>query len=107
MTTLNVTRLNLLLRDLLRNMTLIIKRRFHRISRKDSFRIIMTLIVHYDLELHQIDVKTVFLNGDLEENVYMYQLMEFTVEGKEHVVCKLKKSIYSLKTSFPPMVFEV
>ena len=40
---------------------------------KDSFRIIMTLVAHYDLELHQMDVKTTFLNRDLEENVYMAQ----------------------------------
>ena len=67
----------------------------------------MALVAHYDLELHQMDVKTAFLNGDLEENVYMDQPMGFSVEGKEHMVCKLKKSIYSLKVSFPPMVFEV
>ena len=67
----------------------------------------MTLVAHYDLELHQIDVKIVFLNGDLEENVCMDQPMGFSVEGNEHMVCILKKSIYSLKASFPPMVFEV
>ena len=39
-------------------MTLIIKRRFHR-SQNDSLRIIMALVVHYDLELHQIGVKIV------------------------------------------------
>ena len=38
---------------------------------KDSFRIIMALVTHYDLELHQMDVKTTFLNGDLYEDVYM------------------------------------
>ena len=37
---------------------------------KDSFRIIMALVAHYDLELHQMYVKTAFLNGDLDENVY-------------------------------------
>ena len=67
----------------------------------------MTLVAHYDLELHQMDVKIVFLNRDLEESVYMDQPMGFSVEGKEHIVCKLKKSIYSLKASFPPMVLEV
>ena len=67
----------------------------------------MTLVAHYDLELHQIDVKIVFLNGDLEENICMDQPMGFSVKGNEHMVCKLKKSIYSLKESFPPMVFEV
>ena len=41
---------------------------FSLILCKDSFRIIMTLLRHYDLELHQMDVKTTFLNGDLYEN---------------------------------------
>jgi hypothetical protein len=57
----------------------------------------MTLVAHYELELHQIDVKNVFLNGDLQESVYMAQLEGFAVEGKEHMRCRLKKSIYGLK----------
>jgi len=57
----------------------------------------MALIAHYDLELHQMDVKTIFLNGDLEEDVYMDQAVGFIEEGNEHMVCKLKKSIYVLK----------
>jgi len=57
----------------------------------------MPLVAHYDLELHQVDVKIVFLNGDLEEKVYIDQPMGFSVEGKEHMVCGLKKSIYELK----------
>jgi hypothetical protein len=44
---------------------------FSLVSCEDSFRIIMALVAHYDLELHQMDVKTTFLNGDLEKNVYM------------------------------------
>jgi hypothetical protein len=43
---------------------------FSLISCKDSFRIIMVLVMHYDLELHQIDVKTVFLNDDLYECIH-------------------------------------
>ena len=43
------------------------------------------------------DVKTIFLNGDLEESAYMDQPIGFSVEGKEHMVWKLKKSIYVLK----------
>ena len=46
---------------------------FSPVSCKDSFRIIMALVAHFDLELHQMDVKTAFLNGDLKENVYMKQ----------------------------------
>jgi hypothetical protein len=70
---------------------------FSPVSCKDSFRIIMALVVHYDLELHQMDVKTAFLNGDLYENVYMAQPKGFVVEGKENIECHLKKSIYGLK----------
>ena len=65
--------------------------------KKDSFRIVMAIVAHYDFELHKMDVKIVFLNGDLEENVYIDQLVGFTKEGKEHIVCKLKRLIYGLK----------
>jgi hypothetical protein len=44
---------------------------FSPVSCKDSFRIIMSLVAYYDLELHQMDVNTALLNGDLEETVYM------------------------------------
>ena len=57
----------------------------------------MVLVAHYDLELHQMNVKTTFLNGDLEENVYMAQPKVFVVEEKERMGCRLKKSIYGLK----------
>jgi hypothetical protein len=70
---------------------------FSPVSSKDSFRIIMALVAHYDLELHQMDVKTTFLNGDLEENIYMAQPKGFVVEGKEHMGCCLNKSIYEFK----------
>ncbi|OMO59932.1 reverse transcriptase [Corchorus capsularis] len=70
---------------------------FSPVSKKDSLRIVMVLVAHYDLELHQMDVKTAFLNGDLEEEVYMDQPEGFSTTGKEKLVCKLKKSIYGLK----------
>ena len=73
------------------------KQTFSPVSTKDSFRIIMALVAHYNLELHQMDVKTAFLNGDLKEDVYMDQPEGFVVEGKEHLACRLKKSIYGLK----------
>jgi hypothetical protein len=70
---------------------------FSPVSSKDSFRIIMALVAHYDLKLHQMDVKTAFLNGNLQENIYMAQLEGFAMEGKEHMRCKLKKFLYGLK----------
>jgi hypothetical protein len=50
----------------------------------------MALVAHYDLELHQMDVKMAFLNGDLKENVYMPQPKSFVMEGKERMGCRLK-----------------
>ena len=57
----------------------------------------MVLVAHYDLELHQMDVKTTFLNGDIEETIYMVQLENFESKESKHLVCKLKKSICGLK----------
>jgi hypothetical protein len=70
---------------------------FSPVSKKDSCRIVMALVDHYDLELHQMDVKTVLLNVDLQESVYIAQPEGFAIEGKEHMGCRLKKSIYRLK----------
>ena len=66
-------------------------------SSKDSLRIIMAIMANFDLQLHQMDVRTVFLNGDLVEDFYMYQPIDFEEVGKEHMICKLHKSIYGLK----------
>jgi hypothetical protein len=55
----------------------------------------MALVAHFDLELHQMDVKTTFLNGDLEEEVYMKQPEGFNDDSQK--ACKLRKSIYGLK----------
>ena len=73
------------------------KETFSPVSNKNSLRIVMALVAHFDLELHQMDVKTTFLNGDLHEDVYIDQLEGFQDKGKAHMVCKLKKSIYGLK----------
>ena len=44
-----------------------------------------------------MDVKTTFLNGSLEEDIYMQQTEGFIAKGQEHMACKLKRSIYGLK----------
>lgn len=70
---------------------------FSPVSTKDAFRVLMALVAHFNLELHQMDVKTAFLNGDLEVDIYMFQLEGFICDDKK--VCKLNKSIYGLKQS--------
>ena len=73
------------------------KETFSPFSMKVSFKIIMALVAHYDLELHQMDVKTAFLNGNIEETIYMVQPENLENNSSNSLVCKLKKSIYGLK----------
>jgi hypothetical protein len=80
-------------------------RTFSPVSKKDSLRIIMALVAHFYLELHQMDVKTAFLNGELQEEVYMDQPFGFSQEGSEHLVCRLRKSIYG--RVFPSVVPQI
>ena len=50
----------------------------------------MALVAHFDMELHQMDVKTVFLNGDLNEEVYMMQPEGFVANDSGTLACRLK-----------------
>ena len=65
----------------------------------ESFRIILASAIHKDLKLHQIDVTTAFMNGKLEEELYMKQPQGFILKGQEELVCRLSKSIHGLKQS--------
>ena len=62
-----------------------------------SIRSIIAIASTMGWKLHQMDVKKTFLNGILEEDVYIDQPEGFVVHGKESHVCKLKKALYGLK----------
>ena len=55
------------------------------------------MVAAENLHLEQLDVKTAFLHGDLEEDLYMIQPEGFITQGQENLGCKLKKSLYGLK----------
>lgn len=66
----------------------------------ESLRTLIALSTQRGLELHHVDVATAFLNGTLQKEIYMEQPTRFEKEGEEHLVCRLRKSIYGLKQSF-------
>ena len=70
---------------------------FSPVVKMASIRIILSLVAAEDLHLEQLDVKTTFLHGDLEEEIYMQQPQEYEIKGKDKLVCRLKKSLYGLK----------
>ena len=70
---------------------------FSLVTRITSIRLLIAIAIIFDLKMHQIDVKTVFLNGVLEEEIYMDQPKGFVEPGQESKVCKLIKSLYGLK----------
>ncbi|GKA51397.1 retrovirus-related pol polyprotein from transposon TNT 1-94 [Tanacetum coccineum] len=75
---------------------------FSPVVRMTTIRVVMAMCATYDLHLEQLDVKTVFLHGNLEEEIYMLQPEGFKQKGKENLVCRLNKSLYGLKQAPRP-----
>jgi Reverse transcriptase (RNA-dependent DNA polymerase) len=63
-------------------------------------------VTHFDLKLHQIDFKITFLNGNIDEYIYMSQLLNYESDDSKQMVCKLKKSIYGLKQASQQFYFK-
>ncbi|KAK4402370.1 Retrovirus-related Pol polyprotein from transposon TNT 1-94 [Sesamum angolense] len=66
---------------------------FSPVVKYTTVRVILALTAHFNWELKQMDVKTAFLHGDLEENIYMQQPDVFVDKSKPDYVCLLKKSL--------------
>jgi hypothetical protein len=67
------------------------------VTRLTTIRVLLSLAASHGLLVHQMDVQTAFLNGELDEEIYMNQQDGFVVDGQEGKVCKLLKSLYGLK----------
>ncbi|KAG8482499.1 hypothetical protein CXB51_024054 [Gossypium anomalum] len=72
---------------------------FSPVVKHSSIRALLGIVAMHDLELEQLDVKTAFLHGELEEDIYMQQPEGFIVSEKEDYICLLRKSLYGLKQS--------
>ena len=72
---------------------------FAPVVRFESIRTIIALATQHDMCLHQMDVSSAFLNGELDEEIYLRQPEGYAEKGKEHLVCRLNRSIYGLKQS--------
>jgi hypothetical protein len=70
---------------------------FAPVARYTSIRAVISIATKMGWKIHQMDVKTAFLNGLIEEEVYIEQPLGFEVHGRESHVCRLKKALYGLK----------
>ncbi|KAG7884784.1 hypothetical protein KL936_005436 [Ogataea polymorpha] len=70
---------------------------FSPVIRYESVRVLLAIAAQLQLQIHQMDVTTAFLNGDLDEEIYMNQPPGFVQPGSEQKVCRLHRSLYGLK----------
>lgn len=70
---------------------------FSPVVKLTTIRVVLNIMVVEDLHLKQLNVKTIFLHGSLEKDIYMQQLQGYKIEDNTKMVCKLKKNLYRLK----------
>ena len=70
---------------------------FVLVARLESIRILLAITSHLNFKLYQMDVKSAFLNGMLQEEVYVEQLKGFVDPHRPNDVYKLKRALYDLK----------
>jgi hypothetical protein len=72
---------------------------FAPVAKQTTLRTLLAVVGKRRMQVKHFDAKTAFLNGELKEELFIKQPEGFVVKGKEHLVCKLEKSIYGLKQS--------
>jgi hypothetical protein len=72
---------------------------FSPIARMESIRVMLSIVTNENLEVHQMNLKTTFLNVNISKEIYMQQLEGFMVKDKDNMVYKFQKSFYGLKQS--------
>jgi len=70
---------------------------FSPVVRITLVRLILAILAHMYLELYQMDVRTMFLSGEQNKDIYMDKPLGFETKGQERKICKLKRSIYGFK----------
>ena len=72
---------------------------FSPIAKMTDVQLFISLVATHNWDLHQLDIKNVFLHGDLQEEVYIEQPLGFVAQREIGKVCRLRKSLYGLKQS--------
>ena len=70
---------------------------FAPIARMETIRDVLSIAAQHQWHVYQMDVKSSFLNGVIEEEVYVDQPLGYTVKGHEHNVFKMKNALYGIK----------
>ena len=70
---------------------------FSSVAKMTNVRHLISLAATHNWDLHQLDIKNVFLHGDLPEEVYIEQPPRFVAQREIGKVCRLRKSLYGLK----------
>ena len=69
---------------------------FSPFAKVTSIRLLLFVVATFDFEIEQMDVKTTFVHGDVDEEINMNQPEGFGMKGKNELVCMLKESFYGL-----------
>ena len=70
---------------------------FALVARYTSIRALISIAAEMGWKIHQMDVKTTFLNGIIQEEVYVEKPQGFEIHERESRVCRMKKALYRLK----------